>query len=1356
MTPRTPATRMGLGLVLTLACLAGTLRAAVWNADSDGNWNDPAKWTGGVPSAPGATADLNRTGGITADRTVTLDIAPTVGNMTMDDSTSTYNSWILSGANTLTFDDSDTSASLTVNRGRANAISAPVALTDSLTVTLNNSSQLTISGAISGTGTGLTKAGGGTLILGSANGYTGTTSINNGMLVVTADGALGTIAGNTSIGDSGTLAFSGGVSYTTLEPITMAVYGYIRSLSGNNSFAGNITQPGDPGGRFRVDADTFTYAGNLSGNKWFNKYGGGTLKLTGQAGPNAWATGYINAGTLSLSGVNGKFFQTDGSGTTAWVKPGATLELDNTAGNKADRIAVYVTLEGATFRFLGNDAAASAETISTLTLNGNQSTVDIRHGTGQTATVTAGALTRSLRGTVLFRGTDLGDTSHITFTSLSGGLVGGGGAAGTKTISILPYAYGDTGTGDGNTFVTNNVPAGTGIRPLNVTTEFVGSLAASGSATDNVRLTAGETLGAAKTVNALLADTAGGAVLLGGAGTLTLTSGALLTTGANDATISAPLSFGATNTAEAVVTVVNPKLTISSNLATTGGLTKSGAGILELSGNNTALTGGIYIHGGSVTLASANAGFKSDNSLTMAAGTSLDLNGVSQTVAGFSGSGAVTNSSGTLSTLEFTAAGSMSGNLAGNLALLKSGTGSLELFTDTGSRTYTGATTITGGTLNLRYNATAVETKYLGAPGQPVVLNGGTFFYSRAAGAGSGNPMDMRFGNNLVVNVNGGSLRAHQESDQQQRTWFDGTLELNGNLDLIGSVPSPSWDWQKAAGINFTALTTLKTSATVNSIWVMNGNAPVVFYGIQSDVHGADHTLTLSGKQFELRNTAGNFDVKNLVVDAEQVSIPTPVDNYDFFATLRSVGGKVTVNDGKVLNLYTPGTAKPNWQISDFQFAPTAQLVVDASNWGDATHDFQGSVTVGGTAPGAPRNVTFNMQTYNTFKLRIFTDATELTKGTLTVGSGGTLTLGNTYGGAEFDFQNFDTTLLGGGALRAVNKDNSESVHLQTTSSGGKLVLGDGNAATPETITIGGYSTTDNGTYGFMLAYAGDRLVDDGNVTLRYESTSGVGANKYFVVGWQTVARAMRDFQTGSAGTEFAPATGTKGLAIVGPATGQALTLTSTARLVTAGTVGFYNSTTSTSGYRSASPGPITVGAGGQFLLQAAGTVQASALTVTGGGRIGGVGTFAAPVSVVSGSAVAPGNSIGTLSVTGNLAFDSSSFFDVEFSSMPGQFDRVNVAGDLSLGGATLRLADLGTLTETGLGYPILTYTGTLSGNPFGAVICPNNFSYTLDYGVTHANEIWLTVIPEPSALALLALSGLALWQRQRRERVKA
>src|SRR5439155_23952394 len=75
-------------------------------------------------------------------------------------------------------------------------------------------------------------------------------------------------------------------------------------------------------------------------------------------------------------------------------------------------------------------------------------------------TFSLGTLTRMNSGTVLFRG--MGNTG-AAITS-SGTLVGGGGAAGSTSVSILPYAIGDrTTSGEGTDFVTID---GGFIRPL--------------------------------------------------------------------------------------------------------------------------------------------------------------------------------------------------------------------------------------------------------------------------------------------------------------------------------------------------------------------------------------------------------------------------------------------------------------------------------------------------------------------------------------------------------------------------------------------------------------------------------------------------------------------------------------------------------------------------------------------------------------------------------------------------------------------------------------------------------------------------------------------------------------------------
>ena len=67
------------------------------------------------------------------------------------------------------------------------------AVEDNAALVFNRSNALTVSTAISGTGS-LTQAGGGTLVLTGANGY-GTTTVSAGTLQVGGGGTTGTLAG---------------------------------------------------------------------------------------------------------------------------------------------------------------------------------------------------------------------------------------------------------------------------------------------------------------------------------------------------------------------------------------------------------------------------------------------------------------------------------------------------------------------------------------------------------------------------------------------------------------------------------------------------------------------------------------------------------------------------------------------------------------------------------------------------------------------------------------------------------------------------------------------------------------------------------------------------------------------------------------------------------------------------------------------------------------------------------------------------------------------------------------------------------------------------------------------------------
>lgn len=134
--------------------------------------------------------------------------------------------------------------------------------------------------------------------------------------------------------------------------------------------------------------------------------------------------------------------------------------------------------------------------------------------------------------------------------------------------------------------------------------------------------------------------------------------------------------------------------------------------------------------------------------------------------------------------------------------------------------------------------------------------------------------------------------------------------------------------------------------------------------------------------------------------------------------------------------------------------------------------------------------------------------------------------------------------------------------------------------------------------------------------------------------------------------------------------------------------------------------GPTTVNGG---LLSVNGSL-ASAVTVNDSGTLGGSGRIASLLAN-SGGRVAPGNSIGTLSVAGDVTFALGSTYAVELS--PTNSDRIVAGGTASISGATvsLSLENSPTLLSTtqarsllGHSYDILQAAGGIQGR-FGAVL---------------------------------------------------
>ena len=209
-------------------------------------------------------------------------------------------------------------------------------------------SDLTISSAIGGTN--LAKNGSGILTLSGANSYSGTTSVNAGVVNIQNNTALGTGAGGTTVAAGAALQMQGGITVTgealTLNGTGVSSDGALRNISGNNTWTGAVTLGSAT--RINSDAGTLAFSGGISGAGQNLTIGGagntsvsggigittGTLTKDGAGALTLGAGVDLTNGSLVLSG--GKFVL--GAGTTTFSSLSVTANsiLDfNSAGNSA-------------------------------------------------------------------------------------------------------------------------------------------------------------------------------------------------------------------------------------------------------------------------------------------------------------------------------------------------------------------------------------------------------------------------------------------------------------------------------------------------------------------------------------------------------------------------------------------------------------------------------------------------------------------------------------------------------------------------------------------------------------------------------------------------------------------------------------------------------------------------------------------------------------------------------------------------------------------------------------------------------------------------------------------------------------
>jgi autotransporter-associated beta strand protein len=418
------------------------------------------------------------------------------------------------------------------------------------------------------------------IVLTAANTFSGGVFLDSGNLNVANNSALG----------SGSLVANGGVLQTSSSSLTIP-----NSIVTNSALNVRISGGSD-----------LTLGGVISGAGGLNvldrRFGASVVvtadnTFTGPIFLNSFNTvfGYL-AGALAVNGT-GRI----ASAGDITIGSGGLLRVADSNNSAVIRLnaASNLSLNGGTFNYVGG-TVSHTESLNQLVIDGGHNSIDIAANAAAASAVTFLGINRTSanRGTVLFSGSGLGNSpgngvGNIFFTNAPG-LTGGGGGAGSNTISILPYAVGaNTSGGTANSLVTYDA---NGIRPLNTSTEY--ALDFTGGPTTNVRLTAATDINSSTltTVNSLVV--ASGSLTNSQGGALRLTSGALLHAGG---TISANLDFG---NSEAIITTPTAAVTINGTISGSNGLTKSGSQMLTLSGNNT-YSGQTTINSGVLSFSSA-------------------------------------------------------------------------------------------------------------------------------------------------------------------------------------------------------------------------------------------------------------------------------------------------------------------------------------------------------------------------------------------------------------------------------------------------------------------------------------------------------------------------------------------------------------------------------------------------------------------------------------------------------------------------------------------------------------------------------------------------------------------------------